>query len=407
MRRAQYKGARSVENGVASNSSVKLAICALAVGAFGVGTGEFATMGFLPVVASDLGISEPVVGRSIAAYALGVVIGAPAISIIAARAPRRAMLISLMLLFAVANFVAAAAPNYQSLILMRFVSGVPHGAYFGIAALVAASMVETNWRARAVGRVMLGLTTSTLLGLPLCAWLGQAVGWRPIFASVGVVGLVTAGLIARYVPRAAMQIGASPLQELSALRQPQVWLTLAIAAVGCGGMFAVFTYVVPLLTDVAGVPIALVPLILPLFGVGMTLGNIVGAYFADKALMPTIGLMLSFSFLVLLSVPVIALHPITASLSVLCVGLMASVGTALQTRLMDVAAEGQTLAATLNHAAFNLANALGALLGGMAIDAGYGFASTGLVGAALSAAGLVVFTISWLVDRPRPCRVVG
>jgi DHA1 family inner membrane transport protein len=397
----------AVKARITSDSSVTLAILALAVGAFAIGTGEFAIMGLLPGVASDLGISEPLVRRSIAAYALGVVVGAPAISILAARAPRRAMLISLMLLFAVANFATAAAPNYSSLILVRFVSGLPHGAYFGIAALVAASLVETNWRARAVGRVMLGMTTSTLLGLPLCAWVGQAVGWRPIFSSVGGIGLVTAALIARYVPRVAMQIGASPLQELSALRQPQVWLTLAIAAVGCGGMFSVFTYVVPLLTDVAGVPIALVPLILPLFGVGMTLGNIVGAYFADKALMPTIGFMLTFGFLVLLFVPVTALHPITASLTVLCVGLLASVSTALQTRLMDVAAEGQTLAATLNHAAFNLANALGALFGGMAIAAGYGFASTGLVGAGLAAAGLVVFAISWLADRPRPCRAVG
>jgi DHA1 family inner membrane transport protein len=382
-----------------ASAATKLAILAMAIGSFGIGTGEFAIMGLLPNLARDLAITEPEAGHVISAYALGVVIGAPMIAILGAKLPRRPLLVALMLLFAIGNFGSALAPNYLSLVLMRFVSGLPHGAYFGIAALIAASMVEVTHRARAVGRVMLGLTLATLIGMPLATWLGQGLGWRPTFAGVGVVGLLAFGMILRFVPKIAIAEGASPLRELSALKRPQVWLTLGISAIGCGGMFAVFTYVVPLLTDVAGIPIGLVPLVLALFGVGMTLGNIVGAYMADKALMPTIGGMLVFNFFVLVTIPFTASYAPSAALSVFFIGFTVAIGTALQTRLMDVAEDGQTLAATLNHAAFNTANALGAFLGGAAIAAGFGWASTGLVGAAMAVGGLVIFTISLMLDR--------
>ena len=276
---------------------------------------------------------------------------------------RKPLLIWLMVLFAVGNFGSAVAPDYWSLIALRFLSGLPHGAYFGIAALVAASMVDVGYRARAVGRVMLGLTLATLIGMPLATWLGQGLGWRPTFAGVGIIGVLAFAMILRFVPKVMIAEGASPLRELGALKRPQVWLTLGIAAIGCGGMFTVFTYVVPLLTEVAQVPLVWVPLILALFGVGMTLGNVLGAYMADKALMPTIGGMLVFNFFVLVTIPLTAQFWLTASISVFFVGVTVAIGTALQTRLMDVAADGQTLAATLNHAAFNTANALGALLG--------------------------------------------
>jgi DHA1 family inner membrane transport protein len=356
-------------------------------------------MGLLPNLAGELRISAPEAGHVISAYALGVVVGAPLVAILGAKLGRRPLLLAMMLLFALGNFGSAVAPNYASLIVLRFISGLPHGAYFGIAALVAASMVDVGYRARAVGRVMLGLTISTLVGLPVATWLGQGMGWRPTFAGVGVIGVLAFVLIARFVVPMALVAGASPLKELSALRRPQVWLTLGIGAIGCGGMFAVFTYVVPLLTEVAGVPIGWVPLVLALFGVGMTLGNIVGAAMADRALMRTIGGMLVFNVVVLAAIPIIAQSVVGASLSVLCVGFTVAIGTALQTRLMDVAADGQTLAATLNHAAFNLANALGALLGGMAISAGYGWGSTGVVGAVMAVGGLVLFGISVALER--------
>lgn len=379
--------------------STKLAVFAMAIGSFGIGTGEFAIMGLLPNLAADMRITEPEAGHVISAYALGVVVGAPLFAIAFARAPRKPLMLWLMGLFALGNFGSAMAPDYLSLIGLRFLAGLPHGAYFGIAALIAASMVDVGYRARAVGRVMLGLTISTLIGMPLATWLGQSMGWRPTFAGVGLVGVLALAMIVRFVPQVAASEGASPLRELGALKRPQVWLTLGIAAVGCGGMFSVFTYVVPLLTEVAHVPAVWVPLVLALFGVGMTLGNILGAAMADKALMPTIGGMLVFNVISLAAIPWTAQFWATASLSVLLVGFTVAIGTALQTRLMDVAEDGQTLAATLNHAAFNIGNALGALFGGMSIAAGFGWASTGPVGAILALGGLALFVISVLLDR--------
>lgn len=384
--------------GLGSNKT-KLAILAMAIGSFGIGTGEFAIMGLLRNLAGDLQISIPDAGHVISAYALGVVVGAPLFAILFARTPRKPLMIWLMGLFALGNIGSAAAPEYYSLLGLRFLSGLPHGAYFGIAALVAASMVDVGYRARAVGRVMLGLTIATLIGMPLATWLGQYMGWRPTFAGVGVIGALAVLMIFRFVPQLQLPEGASPLTELSALRRPQVWLTLGICAVGCGGMFSVFTYVDPLLVDVAHIPQIWVPAVLALFGVGMTLGNIFGAAMADKALMPTIGGMLVFNIFSLAIIPWTAQLWLTAALSVLLVGFTVAIGTALQTRLMDVAAEGQTLAATLMHAAFNTANALGALLGGMAIGAGWGPAATGPVGAVLAVGGLMLFVVSVMLDK--------
>lgn len=379
--------------------STRLAIFAMAIGSFGIGTGEFAIMGLLPNLAADLGISEPDAGHVISAYALGVVVGAPIFAILFARAPRKPLMLVLMALFTLGNFASAAAPDYWSLIALRFASGLPHGAYFGIAALIAASMVDHGYRARAVGRVMLGLTLATLIGMPLAAWIGQGWGWRPTFTGVGIIGLVTLAMIIRFVPGIASKHRSSPLQEIGALKRAQVWLTLGIAAAGCGGMFSVFTYVVPLLTEVTQVPVVWVPVILALFGVGMTLGNILGASMADRSLMPTIGGMLVFNIISLAVLPWTALYWPTACLSVFLVGFTAAIGTALQTRLMDVAADGQTLAATLNHAAFNLANALGAFFGGLAIAAGWGWSSTGPVGAMMAIVGLLLFVVSVRLER--------
>ena len=379
--------------------ATRLAIFAMAVGSFGIGTGEFAIMGLLPNLAADLAISEPHAGHVISAYALGVVVGAPIFAIIFARAPRKPLMLALMAIFTLGNFASAAAPDFWSLIALRFASGLPHGAYFGIAALIAASMVDHGYRARAVGRVMLGLTLATLLGMPLAAWFGQGWGWRPTFTGVGIIGMLTLAMIIRFVPGVASGHRSSPLQEIGALKRPQVWLTLGIAAAGCGGMFSVFTYMVPLLTEVTGVAVVWIPAILALFGIGMTLGNILGASMADRSLMPTIGGMLVFNIISLAILPWTALYWPTACLSVLLVGFTAAIGTALQTRLMDVAADGQTLAATLNHAAFNLANALGAFFGGLAISAGWGWASTGPVGASMAIVGLMLFVVSVRLER--------
>src|SRR6516225_5401383 len=259
------------------------AVWALGVGSFAIGTGEFVIMGLLPEVARGVGVTIPQAGHVISAYALGVVIGAPVLAVLAANWPRRALLIALMALFAAGNFASAAAPGYVSLMLLRFIAGLPHGTYFGVAALVAASLAPPNRRASAVGLVMSGLTSATLLGVPIAAWLGQHLGWRAAFVLVGAIGALAAWLVRRHVPDLPAPRGASAARELGALARPQVWLTLGIASIGFGGMFAVYSYIKPTLMEVTGLPLDAVPLELALFGAGMVLGNLAGARLADKS----------------------------------------------------------------------------------------------------------------------------
>jgi DHA1 family inner membrane transport protein len=380
---AEVKTVRAVSSGWAE--------LALAVGGFGIGTGEFSMMGLLPNVAGDFGISIPTAGHVISAYALGVVIGAPLIAVIAARWARHRLLLALMIFFAAGNFASALAPGYASLIAVRFIAGLPHGAYFGVASLVAASLVPAAQRARAIGRMMLGLTGATLAGMPLATWIGETLSWRAAYVLVGAIGVVTCVLISRCVPRAAPVHGASPTRELGALRRKQVWLTLGVGSVGFGGLFCVLSYVSPTLTRVAGLPVRYVPLALAVFGVGMILGNLMGSWLADRSLMRTIGGLLIWNVAVLCLFSVAAHHAWTATIAVLLVGTGVAIVPALQIRLMDVAEDAQTLAASLNHSAFNVANALGAWLGGLAVSGGLGWASTGWVGALLALAGLLIF----------------
>ncbi|MBY3236745.1 MFS transporter [Rhizobium laguerreae] len=382
-----------------SAMTVALVQLALACGGFGIGTGEFAIMGLLPNVAETFSVTTPQAGYVISAYALGVVVGAPVIAVLAAKMARRTLLLTLMLIFAAGNISSAMAPTFESFTLLRFVSGLPHGAYFGVAALVAASMVPAHRRARAVGRVMLGLTVATLLGTPLTTFFGQSLDWQVAFFSVGVLGLLTVALIWFYVPKDRVSAEAGFLRELGAFRRPQVWLTLGIAAVGYGGMFAMFSYIASTTTEVAMLPEAAVPIMLVLFGVGMNAGNFIGSWLADKSLLGTIGGSLVYNIVVLTTFSLTAANPYLLGLSVFLVGCGFAAGPALQTRLMDVAADAQTLAAASNHSAFNIANAIGAWLGGLVIAGGYGFAATGYVGAALSFLGLFVFAASLRLER--------
>ncbi|MGO6850049.1 MFS transporter [Rhizobium beringeri] len=382
-----------------SAMTVALVQLALACGGFGIGTGEFAIMGLLPNVADTFSVTTPQAGYVISAYALGVVVGAPVIAVLAAKMARRTLLLMLMLIFAAGNILSAMAPTFESFTLLRFVSGLPHGAYFGVAALVAASMVPVHRRARAVGRVMLGLTVATLLGTPLTTFFGQSLDWQVAFFSVGVLGLLTVALIWFYVPKDRVSEEAGFLRELGAFRRPQVWLTLGIAAVGYGGMFAMFSYIASTTTEVAMLPEAAVPIMLVLFGVGMNAGNFIGSWLADKSLLGTIGGSLIYNVVVLTTFSLTAANPYMLGLCVFLVGCGFAAGPALQTRLMDVAADAQTLAAASNHSAFNIANAIGAWLGGLVIAGGYGFAATGYVGAVLSFLGLFVFAASLRLER--------
>jgi DHA1 family inner membrane transport protein len=371
-----------------------LVMFALAMGGFAIGTTEFATMSLLPYFAKGLGIDEPTAGHVISAYALGVVIGAPLMAVIGAKVARRTQLFALMALFAIGNGLSALAPTYGWMLAFRFLSGLPHGAYFGLAALVAASLVPPNRRTTAIGRVMLGLTIATVLGVPVASWVGQAIGWRSGFAIVAILAIITMILIAVFAPRDKAASDASPLRELGALKSRQVWLTLAIGAIGFGGLFSVYAYLATTLVEVTHVSPGFVPVVLCVFGIGMTCGNVIVPWFADRALMPTGGGLLLFSAVALILFPLAAPHPLWITLDVFAIGIGGSLGSVLQTRLMDVAEDAQALAAALNHSAFNTANAIGPFAGGLAIDAGLGWSSTGPVGAALAVGGLLVWAIA-------------
>jgi DHA1 family inner membrane transport protein len=376
-----------------------MAAFALAIGGFGIGTGEFAIMGLLPNVAEHLQVSAPEVGHLISAYALGVVIGAPLIAVMAAHLSRSTLLFGLMIWFVIGNFASAFAPGYYSLMAFRFLTGMPHGAYFGVAALVAASMVPPHRRGQAIGRVMLGLTVAALVGNPLATGLGQWLGWRAAFAAVGTIGIITLIMLNKFVPHQEDQPVSSARQELGALRRGQVWFTLGIGAIGFGGLFAVFSYIAPTLTQVTGLGESWVPIALAVMGAGMIVGNIAGGWLADRALVKSIGGVLVWTMLVLAIFPWMAGNAWTMMLNIFLIGTGLALGPVLQIRLMDVAADAQTLAASLNHSAFNMANALGAWLGGVAISAGYGWTSTGWVGAMLALAGLLLFGVSLLHMR--------
>ena len=374
---------------------------ALAVGAFAIGTTEFATMSLLPMFAHDLGIDAPTAGHVISAYALGVVVGAPVFAVLGARLPRRTLLTLLMAMFALANGLSALAPNYHWMLFFRFLSGLPHGAYFGVAALVATSLVPENRRTVAVGRVFLGLTFATIIGVPLANWLGQAIGWRWSFGLVALLGVLTMTLVWLIAPADPAHPDSSPLRELGALRRTQVWLTLGIGAIGFGGMFAVYTYLANILGEVTGVSVQSVPFVLSVFGVGLTVGNIVVPIFADRALIRTTGVVLVWNAIALALFPLMAGNVWTISVDVFLIGVGGALATLLQTRLMDVAEDAQGLAAALNHSAFNTANALGPFLGGLAISAGYGWTAPGWVGSLLAIGGLVFWLVSALLERSR------
>ncbi|WP_431606924.1 MFS transporter [Pseudomonas putida] len=367
---------------------------AMALGSFAIGTGEFAIMGLMPDIASNLHLSEPHVGHAISAYALGVVVGAPALAILGAKLLRKHMLLLLMALYAAGNLATALAPSFGGLVAFRFISGLPHGAYFGIAAVVASSMVASNQRAGAVARVMLGLTLAMLLGNPVATLLGQYFGWRSAFLLVGVIALCTIALVWRYVPQRDDEARSDPRKELQAFRLPQVWMALGIAAVGFAGMFCVFSYLAPTMLEVTGTSAQMIPFALAAFGAGGIIGNIAGGKLFDRLQFRAVGLVLLWSIGVLLFFTYAAHALWSVMLGIALVGSMIALAAPLQIRLMDIAHEAPSLAAASNHAAFNLANALGPWLGGMAITAGLGWTSTGYIGAATALVGLGLYLLA-------------
>ena len=378
-----------------SARAVLLIELALAMGGFAIGTGEFAIMGLMPNVAQGLGISEPQVGHVISTYALGVVVGAPLLAILGSRMFRLHLLLLLMGFFALGNFASALAPDYHWLMLFRFITGLPHGAYFGVAMLVAASMVAPHERAKAVSRVLAGLTIAMLIGNPTATWLGQWLSWRWAFGLVGLIALLTVLLVALFLPLDRSEPRNDPMRELRDFNRKPVWLALAISSVGFAGMFCVFSYLAPTLLEVTGVGEGWIPVALAAFGLGGIVGNLFGGWLFDRLGFKAVAWLLLWSILVLLVFPFAAYSLWTILPAAFAIGTMVSLGPPLQTHLMDVAGEAQTLGAASNHSAFNVANALGPWLGGLAISAGFGWNSTGYIGAATGVAGLLVFWWAW------------
>ncbi|MTE18773.1 MFS transporter [Streptomyces sp. TRM43335] len=398
-----------------------LALLALAVAAFGIGTTEFVMMGLLPNVADDLGVTVPTAGHLVSAYAIGVVVGAPLLAAVGVRVPRRRMLIALMGLFTVGNLASALAPDYGTLLAGRVLAGLPHGAFFGVGAVVAARLVREGRQARAVATMFLGLTVANIVGVPGGTALGQQLGWRATFLVVTVIGLAAMAALAALVPHlpperrdpadaVAGGVGAELRREVRALGNRQVLLGLLTAVFGFAGVFALYSYLASMVTEVTGMAESSVTVVLALFGVGMTLGALAAGPLTDRALRPTLYGALAALALVLVAFRLTVHVPWAAMATVVVIGAVGFMTTTpLQMLVMEKARNAPTLAAASNHSAFNLANAGGAWAGGTAIAAGWGWTSPALVGAGLAVVGLAIAVTAGVLDRggARRSRVVA
>lgn len=377
-----------------------IAMVAMALGGFGIGTTEFVAMGLLNLIAEDFAISEDQAGHVISAYALGVVVGAPLITTLTGSIPRRRLALLLMGAFVIGNGLSVFAHSYGILMLSRFIAGFPHGAYFSVTALIAASMAPNGKRGKAVALTGMGLSIATVIGVPIAQWLGSTFGWNAAFAMVAVIGVITFVALWFTVPHMTLMPRTKPLTELGALVNSQVLMTLAIGTVGFGGMFAVYTYISWTLTENAGFNGSLIWIPLMVYGIGMVIGTYIGGVLADRNLEYAIlGTLLSL--IVVLSAFYFLSHNAVAG--IINFGVIGLLGSTLvpnlQTRLMDVAGDAQTLAAALNHSALNMANAAGAAVGGAVIAAGYGYSTPALAGAAMAACGALLWIPAYYLRR--------
>ncbi|WP_405781277.1 MFS transporter [Streptomyces sp. NBC_00859] len=380
-----------------------LALLALAISAFGIGTTEFVMMGLLPNVADDLGTSVPTAGYLVSAYAVGVVVGAPLLTALGSRIPRKRMLLLLMGLFTVGNLASAFAPGFGWLLAGRVLAGLPHGAFFGVGAVVASGLVEEGRRGRAVATMFLGLTIANIVGVPAATLLGQHLGWRATFVVVGVIGLVALAALARLIPYVPVDAHQSLRREVRALGNRQVILGLLTAVFGFAGVFAVYSYLASITTEVMGFSESSVTLVLALFGIGMTLGALAAGPLSDRALRPTVYGSLGALAVVLITFDFTVHVKWAALVSVVLLGAVGFMTTTpLQMLVMKKASSAPTLASASNHSAFNLANAGGAWLGGVAIAAGWGWMSPTLVGAGLAVIGLAIAVTAGVLDRSTP-----
>ncbi|WP_438855279.1 MFS transporter [Agromyces sp. M3QZ16-3] len=394
-----------------SPARIRFALVALAMGGFGIGATEFVAMGLLPDMAADLlpGLSaestdaaNAAAGWIISAYALGVVVGAPTIAAAAARWPRKRLLLALLAAFSLGTVASALLPTFELVVAARFLAALPHGAYFGIASLVAASLMGPGKRARGVALVLSGLTIANVVGVPLITWLGQQAGWRIAYLAVAAIFVATFLAVAVAVPWQPGDAAATMKRELRIFTRVQAWFALAIGAIGFGGLFSVYSYVAPLATEVTGLPTGAVPFVLVVFGLGMTIGNLVGGRLADWSVRRSMHLFFAVLAGALVLLALTAAHPLGLGVGVFLVGASAAaLSPTIQARLMDVARDSQSIAAALNHSALNVGNSLGAILGGMVIAAGLGYVAPVWVGLLLTIAGGVLAIGTFALDRAR------
>jgi len=389
----------------------RLALLSLALGGFGIGATEFVAMGLLPNLAADLlpelyaaspeeGIAQA--GWLISAYALGVVVGAPTIAASTAHLPRKRLLLFLLAAFTIGTVASALLSSFGLVLVARFVAALPHGAYFGIASIVAADIMGPGNRGKGVALVLSGLTIANVVGVPSITWLGQVAGWRSAYLVVALIFAATFLAVAATVPLQPGDEQASFRRELGAFRRPQLWMTIALAAIGFGGFFAVYSYIAPVVTDVAGLDAGVVPWVLVGVGIGMTVGNMLGGWLADIDLRKTLYAGFALLIVSLLGFALTAGSVIGLVVFSLLVGLASSaISPAVQSRLMDVAGEAKSLAAALNHSALNIGNSLGAFIGGATIAAGFGYLSPAWAGLVLALIGVAIAAVSFGRERRR------
>lgn len=383
-------------------------LVALAIGAFGIGVNEFAPMGMLPGIASDLGVSIPAAGLLVSAYAIGVLIGAPLMTLTTGRIPRRYLLIGLMAIFTLGNLMSALASDYTSLLIARVVTSLNHGAFFGVGSVVAASLVAPDKRAGAVAAMFMGLTLATIGGVPLAAWFGELLGWRTAFWGIAGLGVITMLALWFALPNVELPKGDGALAEIRVLGRGPVLAALALTVVGSSAMFTVFTYIAPILSTQTHASTGFITAILVLYGVGLTLGNMWGGKAADRSIDRTLIASLGALILVLLAFTVLMRWPLPAAVAILIWGIASfAIVPPLQMRVMEAAKDAPNLASAVNIGAFNLGNAVGAALGGAVISAGLGYPAISLAGAAMAALGLLmVLGFAWRARAVAPavCR---
>ncbi|MFI1969909.1 MFS transporter [Streptomyces cinnamoneus] len=377
-----------------------LALLALAIGAFGIGTTEFVTSGLLPEVAEEFGVSIPTAGYLTTGYALGVVAGAPVLAVLGSRVPRKKMLMALMGLFVAGNALSAAAPVFGVMLAGRIVASFAHGAFFGIGAIVAASLVAPQKKAGAIAMMFTGLTVANVVGVPMGTLVGQSAGWRVTFFIIAGLGVLAVLGIAALVPPQPNPERTRISGELAAFRNPQVLLAMAMTVLGFGGVFTMSTYFTPMMTEAVGFAPASVTWLLVLFGLGLVGGNLIGGKYADRALMPMLYTALGGLAVTLALLPLAAHNKITAAVLIPVIGAFGfATVPPLQKRVLDQTADAPTLASAVNIGAFNLGNAIAAWLGGLVISAGFDYTAPNWVGAAMAASALSLAFLSAALER--------